>query len=87
MREQDEQAPGPRARHFAVHIATDHVERFKAMCHAIGIAFELGGRVRIRDWRNSAIREGRSFIFRRREDLETILGYEQYLKSHEQLAS
>ena len=87
MREQDEQARGPRARQFAVHIAADHVERFKAMCRAIGIAFEMGGRVRIRDWRNNAIREGRSFIFRRREDLETILGYEQYLKTHQQLAS
>lgn len=74
-------------RQVALHVAADQVERFQAMCRAIGIAFEIGGRVRIRDWRTrTSIRDGRSLIFRRREDLETILAYEQYLKKYQLLA-
>ena len=87
MEQGRDNAVGAASRQFAVHVAADQVERFSEMCRAIGIGFELGGRVRIRDWRTrTSVRDGRSVIFRRREDLETVLAYEQYLQKYQLLA-
>ena len=74
-------------RQFAVHVASDQADAFSSMCRNLGIAFQLGGKVRIRDWRNRMIREGISFVFRRREDVETVLAYEEFLRKHAALAS
>lgn len=67
---------------FTVNVASDQVDRFRDVCCATGVGFRIGGCVRMRDRVHIGVfREGRSFIFRSREDVQTVLAHEHYLET------
>lgn len=69
---------GPRP--FSLHVQAAQADRFDTMCRDLGVAYRIGSRVRLRDWRgNHPVRPGRTFIFDRREDVERVLAWEQRL--------
>lgn len=68
---------------YTVNIASDEVDRFRDVCCATGVGFEIGGGVRMRDRREVGVfRRGRAFIFQSRDDVQTVLAYEQYLQGY-----